>query len=91
MGEVLHEEGTVDCCVLCRCIGDPFGRLFLLCAVLAAGLCAGLTRTFLGGAGAADGPEHRFGGFIIVDQLLLVDGVSTSDVDAWRDYFYIGE
>lgn len=27
----------------------------------------------------------------IVDQLLLVDGVSTSDVDAWRDYFYIGE
>ena len=37
--------------------------------------------------------EYRedFGGFIIVDQLLLVDGVSTSDVDAWRDYFYIGE
>ena len=35
--------------------------------------------------------REDFGGFIIVDQLLLVDGVSTSDVDAWRDYFYIGE
>ena len=37
--------------------------------------------------------EYRedFGGFIIVDQLLLVDGVSMSDVAAWRDYFYIGE
>lgn len=37
--------------------------------------------------------EYRedFGGFIIVDQLLLVDGVSMGDVAAWRDYFYIGE
>lgn len=35
--------------------------------------------------------REEFGGFIIVDQLLLVDGVSTSDMAAWRDYFYIGE
>ncbi|WP_394964779.1 ComEA family DNA-binding protein [Candidatus Allofournierella excrementigallinarum] len=35
--------------------------------------------------------REDFGGFIIVDQLLLVDGVSTSDVAVWRDYFYIGE
>ena len=35
--------------------------------------------------------REDFGGFIIVDQLLLVDGVSAADVAVWRDYFYIGE
>lgn len=35
--------------------------------------------------------RERFGGFVIVDQLLLVDGVSASDVAVWRDYFTIGE
>lgn len=37
--------------------------------------------------------EYRedFGGFIIVDQILLVEGVSTEDVEAWREYLYIGE
>ena len=32
-----------------------------------------------------------FGGFIIVDQLILVEGISMDDVNAWREYLYIGE
>lgn len=32
-----------------------------------------------------------FGGFIIVDQLTLVEGISMDDVNAWREYLYIGE
>ena len=32
-----------------------------------------------------------FGGFIIVDQLTMVEGISMDDVNAWREYLYIGE
>ena len=35
--------------------------------------------------------RERYGCFFIVDQLILVDGISMSDVDAWREYLYIGE
>lgn len=35
--------------------------------------------------------REDFGGFIIVDQLVLVEGISMSDVNVWRDYLYIGE
>lgn len=35
--------------------------------------------------------REEFGGFIIVDQVLLVEGVSTDDVKAWREYLYIEE
>lgn len=35
--------------------------------------------------------REEFGGFVIVDQLFLVEGISMRDVNAWREYLYIGD
>ena len=50
-----------------------------------------MTLPGLGQSTAANILAHRekYGGFTIVDELILVEGVSNADLEAWRPYLYI--